>query len=117
MWDFSFAIPSLLILGLILLFYFSLPRLHINMNRMFLCILILESMIIITDILSSLADEHLDYIPLSAAHILNTLYFALFFLRAGALFMYTRSVLRIWFFTNGRLYLYHTYKPRYRTHI
>ncbi|MCR5278352.1 MAG: EAL domain-containing protein [Lachnospiraceae bacterium] len=96
MWDLSFAIPSLLILGLLLLFYFSLPRLQICMNSAFLCILVLESAIIIADISASYADDRFDSLPLYGVHLLNTVYFMLFFLRAGALFVYTASVLKLW---------------------
>jgi EAL domain-containing protein (putative c-di-GMP-specific phosphodiesterase class I) len=95
MWNFSFAIPSLLILGLLLLFYFSLPRLHIRMNRAFLSILVVESLVIIVDILSSWADSNIAGIPLFVVHLLNVLYFVLFFLRSGVTFFYTASVLRV----------------------
>ena len=95
MWNFSFAIPSLLILGLLLLFYFSLPRLHIRMNRAFLSILVVESLVIIVDILSSWADSNIAGTPLFVVHLLNVLYFVLFFLRSGVTFFYTASVLRV----------------------
>lgn len=101
MWNFSFAIPSFLILGLLLLFYFSLPRLHISMNRAFLYILVVESCVIIADILSSWADMNYSSLPLFIVHILNTAYFVFFFLRAGTLMYYTSSVLRV--FKYGRL--------------
>ena len=95
MWSYSFAIPSLLILGLLLLFYFSLPRLHIRMNRAFLTILVVESLVIVMDILASWADSNIDMLPLIFVDILNVLYFALFFIRAGVVFFYTASVLRV----------------------
>ena len=95
MWDFSFAIPSLLILGLLLLFYFSLPRLHIRMNRAFLIILVAESAVIISDIVSSLVDNDIGSFPLALVHLANVIYFASFFVRAAVLFLYTASVLRV----------------------
>ena len=95
MWNYSFAIPSLLILSLLLLFYFSLPRLQIRMNKIFLHALIVESVVILTDILSSYADSNYDSLPLFLVHLLNVLYFAFFFLRAHMLFVYNSSALKI----------------------
>ena len=95
MWDYSFAIPSILILGLLLLFYFSLPRLHIRMNRAFLTILVVESLVIVTDFLSSWADSNIANLPIALVDFLNVSYFMLFFMRAGAVFFYTAGVLRV----------------------
>ncbi|MCR5669947.1 MAG: EAL domain-containing protein [Butyrivibrio sp.] len=95
MWNYSFAIPSLLILSLLLLFYFSLPRLQIRVNKIFLHTLIVESIVILTDILSSYADSNYDSLPLFLVHLLNVLYFAFFFLRAHALFVYNSSALKV----------------------
>ncbi len=95
MWNYSFAIPSLLILGLLLLFYFSLPRLHIRMNRAFLGLLIIEALVISVDIFSSWADSNISDLPLFIVHFSNVVYFFLFFMRAGVVFFYTASVLRV----------------------
>lgn len=104
MWNFSFAIPSLLILGLLLLFYFSLPRLRISMNRGFLYILVVESCVIVMDILSTWADINYSSLPLFIVHFLNTAYFVFFFLRGGTLLYYTTSVLRIFKYGKSNLY-------------
>ena len=104
MWNFSFAIPSLLILGLLLLVYFSLPRLRISMNRAFLYILVVESCVIIADILSTWADINYSSLPLFVVNLLNCVYFVAFFLRAGSLMFYATSVLRVFKYRKSRYY-------------
>ena len=44
MWNYYFAVQSTFILGIILVFYFSLPRLSIRMNRTFVYMLMLQSL-------------------------------------------------------------------------
>ncbi len=110
MWDYSFAIPSLLILGLLLVFYFSLPRLHIRMNRAFLAILVIESFVIVSDFVSSWLDSNISAFPLILVHLSNVLYFTFFFMRAQILFYYTASVLRTMQLSRNKL-VYLIYLP------
>ena len=110
MWNFSFAIPSLLILGLLLGFYFSLPRLHIRMNRAFLAILVIESFVIVSDFVSSWLDSNISAFPLILVHLSNVLYFTFFFMRAQILFYYTASVLRTMQLSRNKL-VYLIYLP------
>ncbi len=95
MWDYSFAVPSLLVLTIILLFYFSLPRLPIRMNGNFLNTLIVNSAVIFLDIVSSWADEHYTQHTVAVLYVLNALYFAFFFARAYVFFEYTANVFRL----------------------
>ncbi len=92
MWYYGFAVPSLLLLCIILCFYLSLPRLSIRVNKFFLYILILESMVIVMDILSSHVDSNISNMPLWVVHLANVFYFVLFFLRAEAFFSFTSCV-------------------------
>ena len=95
MWDYSFAIPSMFVITIILIFYFSLPRLSIRMNNTFVFILIIESAVIFTDIVSSWGDENYEQMTTSVLYVLNGLYFIFFFLRAYMLFMFTAYVFKL----------------------
>ena len=95
MWDYSFAIPSLLILMIIMFFYFSLPRLPIKMNRVFLSIVLNEAVVIVLDIVSSLADENYRLFSVPFLIALNTAYFVFFIIRMYLYYIYTFVLLRI----------------------
>ena len=92
MWDYSFAVPSMFIISIILVFYFSLPRLSLRVNRTFLDILVVESVVIFLDVVSSWADEHYAETSNSVLYILNGLYFIFFFARAYVFFAFTATV-------------------------
>ncbi len=94
MWNFSFVIPSLLILSIILVFYFTRPRLSINRNRLFVRIVLVESLTIIFDILSSIADNNYTSVPVWLLHFLNIAFFVLFFFRFLILYVFTINILR-----------------------
>ena len=94
MWNYSFAIPSLFVITIILIFYFSLPRLSIRMNRTFVNILIVEGVVIFLDIVSSWGDENYEQMTVSSLYILNGLYFIFFFVRAFLLYEFTTNVFK-----------------------
>ncbi len=104
MWNYGYAIHSLFILFIILLFYFSLPRLPLRINRIFIYLLWLESAVLFFDIVSSWADSNLSQVSLSVAHLLNVCYFASFFLRALAFFEFTSIVFKR-NYSDSKLYL------------
>ncbi|MCR4588271.1 MAG: EAL domain-containing protein [Lachnospiraceae bacterium] len=95
MWDYSFAIPSLLITTILLVFYFSLPRLSIRMNQVFVALLVVEGLTIFFDILSSYVDTEYREFPLAFVHFMNVFYFLLFFYRVFAFFAFFASVLKM----------------------
>ena len=95
MWDYSFAIPSMFVITIILVFYFSLPRLSIRMNNAFVFILLIESAVIFSDIVSSWGDENYEQMTTSVLYVLNGLYFICFFIRAYMLFMLTAYVFKL----------------------
>ena len=95
MWDYSFAIPSMFVITIILVFYFSLPRLSIRMNNTFVFILLIESAVIFSDIVSSWGDENYEQMTTSVLYVLNGLYFICFFIRAYILFMFTAYVFKL----------------------
>ena len=95
MWDFGFAIPSFIIIFIVLCFYFSLPRLAIRKNIYFVLVLFVEACVISLDIISSWADNNIDNLPLVLVDFLNAGYFAFFFARALAFFYFTASYFKL----------------------
>ena len=69
MWNFSFIYPTLLILFILLVFYFSLPRLGIRQNKVFLKIIIIETLVVISDIVSSIMDNNYQDHPLALVSV------------------------------------------------
>ena len=94
-WNFSYVIPSLLILTILLGYYFALPRLPVRMNRTYLAIMINEATVIILDLLSSIADNHYFELPIWLLVFLNSAFFFLFILRIYFIFVFTVTLLRI----------------------
>lgn len=90
MWDTSFAIPSLLIIIIIVGFYFSLPRLSLRLNQVFINLLIVESLVIVLDLVASAAANPGN--PEFISEVLNVLYFIAFFARAFVMFYLTLTV-------------------------
>ena len=81
MWDYSYVIPSILILCILLFYYFTLKRLPIRINRGFVALLITEAVVIGSDIVSSYADENYAELPTELVVWLNMVYFLAFVLR------------------------------------
>ena len=81
MWDYSYVIPSILILCILLFYYFTLKRLPIRINRGFVALLVTEVVVIGSDILASYADEKYKELPYNLVVWLNILYFIAFIVR------------------------------------
>ena len=94
MWNYGYALHSLFILFIILIFYFSRPRLTIRINKMFLYLLWTEIVVLFLDIVSSWADSNVSAAGLPLAHLLNVIYFASFFFRSLAFFEFTAVVFK-----------------------
>ncbi len=86
----------MLIITIIMASYFSLPRLSVRMNRVFLHLLTVESLVIFTDVLSSWVDEYYSFFPLYMVYAVNILYFGLFFSRAFAFYVFNASVCKLY---------------------
>ncbi len=93
MWNFSFIIPTMLILTIILSFYFSLPHLRIRKNAVFIQMIVMETLVVIFDILSSYADNNYQSLPMWLTNMLNAAFFICFLCRAYLFFIFTVSVL------------------------
>ncbi len=96
MWNFSFVYPTILILAILLFFYFSLPRLGIRQNTVFLKIIIIETLVVISDIVSSNLDNNYRDYSITVVIIANLAYFVLFFIRSFFMFFFTSSVLHLY---------------------
>ncbi len=92
MWDYSFAIPSMLILFILLLNYFSFRRLPVRVNIIFVMLLVLEACVISLDILGSIACEEYDTLPRFLVVGVNMLFFVLFLVRPYALLLFTTCI-------------------------
>ena len=87
MWNTDFILPSLMVLTILLVFYFVRPRLPNQLNKAFLFLIISDVATIVTDYLSTKADDAYQSFPLPLVSALNLLYFAAYILRA---FMFLR---------------------------
>lgn len=81
MWDFSFMIPSALMLVTLLGFYFSRPRLPVRANRTFVVMLLAELLVMASDIVSTMIDENFTQYPVGVVYAANILYFVLYLTR------------------------------------
>ncbi len=95
MWSYSFEVPILMIQCIILIFYFSRPRLPLRRNRVFLQIIIVETLTIILDLSATLLDMNYQSYPVLLVDIMNMLYFIAFFVRSYVLYKFTVIVLKI----------------------
>ena len=95
MWDYSFEVPILMILGIILLFYFSRPRLPIRRNCVFLQMIMIATLTIVIDVCASHADTHYRSWAVYYVDFINFMYFVAFFIRAYILYKFSISVLKI----------------------
>ncbi len=92
MWDYSFEVPVLMIMGIILIFFFLRPRLPIRRNRVFLAIILIETFTILSDVSATLTDIHHESYGIWFIKILNALYFIFFFFRAYIMYLFAPSV-------------------------
>ncbi len=94
-WNFDYVIPSLLILVIVMGYYFSLPRLPVRLNKVFLAIMVNQGLVIVSDIVSSWADNEYQSLPAWILVILNSLYFMSLFMASYLFFEMTITLLRL----------------------
>jgi len=92
-WNYSFTVPCALLMATLLAFYFSRPRLPINLNRTFLGLLALQLLVMVFDVGSSLADENYTRFSPEALYALNMAFFILFHLRILWFYRFTLDIL------------------------
>ena len=94
MWSYSFEIPTLLVMLILLIFYFSRPRLPLKKNILFIQMIAIETLVIIFDIAASVADNNYQVVPKWIVDNLNMFYFIGFFTRSFVMFCFSLSVTR-----------------------
>ena len=94
-WNYSFTVPCALLLVILLVFYFSRKRLPVRMNRSFIALLVFQTLVMVFDVSSSMADERYQLVSPELLYVLNTLYFMLFLGRIYCFFFFTAEVLGI----------------------
>ena len=95
MWNFSFVIPSIMILLILLGYYFNRPKLPTRINETFIALLGVDCLVIFSDVLSSAADNHFSYWSEPLLYIINLLYFVLFLARIFCFFYFTTDMLKM----------------------
>lgn len=95
MWNFNYAIPSLMILAVIVGHYISLPRLQVRRNLIFIYLIVVESTAMTIDVVSTWADMNHEFFPDWVLYALNTAYFIAFFALAFAFFLFTVNLLKV----------------------
>lgn len=95
MWNYNFVFPSLMVLVVFLIYYFCHARLPIRKNRTFLGLLLVDIGVILTDIVSSRADEMHEQFSIPALYVLNMAFFVLFLARIFCFYHFTEDVLRL----------------------
>lgn len=93
MWNYSFTMPSAMILLLLVTYYFRRTRLPICMNRVFLLLLAVDSLTILSDYLSSRLDENWLNFSVAAGYAANLTFFVLFLARIYCFFLYILVIL------------------------
>ncbi len=94
MWSYNFEVPILLILGIILAFYFSRPRLPIRRNLIFVHLIVVETVTILLDLIATILDENYMDNNIHLVSIANMFYFMAFFERAYLMYLFTAGVLK-----------------------
>jgi len=95
MWNYSFIFPSILILSVFIIYCFYIPRISIGINRIFFGLVLTEGLVMIFDIVSSMADEHYYLYTIRQLYIINDMYFVSFYIRAFLFYAMTVYILNI----------------------
>lgn len=93
MWTFSYAVPSLMIMAVLIGHYISLPRLPIKKNLIFICLTAAICLCMTLDIVSSWADMHDEFYHDAFLYVLNSAYFVAFFSCALGFHIFTANIL------------------------
>ncbi|MBO6148924.1 MAG: EAL domain-containing protein [Lachnospiraceae bacterium] len=99
MWNYSYILPSFMVLLIFLNYYFSKPRLSIRINIVFLQLIVTELIVLFFDVSASLADEHYRSLPTYLVFALNLGYFVSYLARAYLFYCFTAALFGI---SNGK---------------
>ncbi len=104
--NYSFMIPTLLVLTVIMGYYFFRPRLGIRLNRAFLAILFIYICTELLEFLSTRLNETWDLHAPALLWIANLLFFSFYLTRAYMFFVFTVSVMDARAIRRSTLHLY-----------
>lgn len=93
MWNYSFTLPSALILLILVTYYFRRPRLPIRMNKTFLALLLIDAFTLLSDYVSSRVDETYMNYPAALGYAVNLIYFVFFLARIYWFFLFILDIL------------------------
>jgi len=93
MWNYSFTLPSAMILLILVTFYFRRPRLPIRMNKTFLALLLIDTLTLLADYSSSRVDELHTLYPIWIGYAANLFFFVFFLARIYAFFLFILDIL------------------------
>lgn len=99
-WTFSYAIPSLMIMAVLIGHYVSLPRLPVKKNLIFVYLTSAICLCMSLDIISSWADMHDEFYHDAFLYVLNSAYFVAFFACAFLFHIFTANVLNVTLYDN-----------------
>ena len=95
MFNYSYIFPSFLILIVFVVYCFYIPRINIGMNRIYIQLIVVEAVVMITDIASSMADENYYNYEKWQLYLINELFFLFFFFRAYLFYIITYYILKL----------------------
>ncbi len=95
MWDYSFIVPCALMMLTLLAFYFSRSRLPISLNRTFLSLLVVQLLVLLSDIVSTRVDEFYEQFTPVTLYVCNTLFFVFYLARIYLFFQFTLNLLNV----------------------
>ena len=88
MWNYSFILPSAMIMLLLTIYYFRRPRLPLHMNKIFLSLLLIDAMTLLVDYVATRLDENWTEFSLAAGYSMNLAFFALYLARIYWFFLF-----------------------------
>ena len=103
--NYSFIVPSMLILLVIMGYYFFRPRLPIRLNRAFLAILVIDICTELFECISYRLNETWVEHPQALLWVFNILFFVFAFIRSYMFFVFTVSVLDAKALLRSQLYV------------
>lgn len=77
------------------LYWFYIPRINIGLNRVYIQLIVVESIVMIADIVSSVADENYFMYSDWQLYVINNLYFVFFFVRTYLFYLLTVYLLKL----------------------
>lgn len=95
MWNYSFTVPCLLMLVIVLVSYFNKPRLPIRANRTFVILLAVQLLVMFFDIVSSRLDESYKAFDVATLYVMNTAYFVFYLMRIYLFFRLTLDIVHV----------------------